>query len=132
MPRKQTPCIACGKPSHGKRCRKCNTEFRNVNAVTRQEGYKRFWYTKKKYGIDEEEFWTWWIVQRGKCYICKIDMKQPTKTRGQGLDTCCLDHDHKTRQFRALLCAGCNKGLGLFNENPTALRNAAKYLEMSK
>lgn len=104
---------------------------RAKNAATNQDGYKRFWYTKKKYGIDEEEFWAWWIVQNGKCFICKKNMKQPTKTRGQGLDTCCFDHCHKTGKFRALLCAGCNKGLGLFKDDPKLLENAAKYLRMS-
>lgn len=39
------------------------------------------------------------------------------------------DHDHKTGEFRGWLCGSCNRGIGAFRENITALRKAIKYLE---
>ena len=39
-----------------------------------------------------------------------------------------VDHDHKTDQIRGLLCNRCNKGLGLFRDNPEFLLYARIYL----
>jgi Autographiviridae endonuclease VII len=40
-----------------------------------------------------------------------------------------VDHDHKTHEVRGLLCMQCNNGLGLLQESPELLRDAADYLE---
>ncbi len=45
---------------------------------------------------------------------------------GEGLH---IDHDHKTGKIRKRLCGNCNRGLGVFQENPGLLREAALYLE---
>lgn len=39
-----------------------------------------------------------------------------------------VDHDHKTNQIRGMLCNRCNKGLGLFRDNPDLLEYARIYL----
>ena len=39
------------------------------------------------------------------------------------------DHCHKNGYFRGWLCHQCNRGLGLFKDNPDLLRLAAEYLE---
>jgi hypothetical protein len=39
-----------------------------------------------------------------------------------------IDHCHTTGKVRGLLCDNCNKGLGLFKDNPDLLNNAVKYL----
>jgi hypothetical protein len=41
-----------------------------------------------------------------------------------------VDHSEQTGLVRALLCGGCNTGLGQFQESPTNLRRAADYLEL--
>lgn len=39
-----------------------------------------------------------------------------------------VDHDHKTGLTRGRLCMRCNKGIGLFGDNPDLLTTAAEYL----
>jgi hypothetical protein len=40
-----------------------------------------------------------------------------------------IDHCHKTKQVRFILCCHCNRGLGAFRDNPVWLRKAADMLE---
>jgi hypothetical protein len=47
-------------------------------------------------------------------------------------ETLVVDHDHKTNQIRGMLCNRCNKGLGLFRDNPDLLEYARIYLLASK
>lgn len=56
-------------------------------------------------------------TQGGTCAICV----SATPTH--------LDHDHETGRIRGVLCIPCNNGLGLFRDNPAALRRAAEYLK---
>jgi hypothetical protein len=40
-----------------------------------------------------------------------------------------VDHDHKRKYRRGVLCGHCNRGLGMFRDSPDLLRLAALYLE---
>jgi hypothetical protein len=39
-----------------------------------------------------------------------------------------VDHCHKTNKIRGLLCENCNRGLGLFKDEPEFLIRAANYI----
>lgn len=53
----------------------------------------------------------------GICPICLRKTRKPV-----------LDHDHKTKKFRMLICHSCNIALGLMKENQLTLKRAIKYI----
>jgi Recombination endonuclease VII len=75
------------------------------------------------HGIGLDEYRELEKAQGGLCAICG---EPQTSTHRQYL---CVDHDHKTRKVRGLLCGSCNMGLGRFKDDPVRLRAAAEYLE---
>ena len=95
----------------------------NINAVRRKLFHtdplkSRRQHLKYNYGLTLKEFEELKLKQDNKCAICK-----------DKLTTCHIDHDHKTKQIRALLCNNCNTGIGLFKENPQKLQQAIEYLK---
>ena len=40
----------------------------------------------------------------------------------------CLDHDHASEEKRGFLCAPCNKGIGMLQDDPEILEKAIEYL----
>lgn len=71
-----------------------------------------------KHGMTMDEYHAMFERQGELCLICKAVLTRPY-----------VDHDHKTRRIRGLLCQHCNTGLGYFHDDSTALRSAAAYLE---
>jgi Recombination endonuclease VII len=67
-------------------------------------------------------------AQGGKCAICR---EAPTARFKGRLKQLSVDHDHITGRIRALLCSGCNAGLGHFRNNPFFLIAAAQYLAIN-
>lgn len=67
--------------------------------------------------------------QGGVCYLCK-------NGPDSGRSRLCVDHDHNCcpsgkscdRCRRKLLCNQCNRAIGLFNDDPNLLLQAAQYL----
>ena len=43
----------------------------------------------------------------------------------------CLDHDHKTGEFRGYLCDNCNTALSKFKDDTKILNEAINYLKSS-
>ena len=80
--------------------------------------YKREWAWKNRFGIKNL---TWQLYeetlkkQKGLCKICNIEMTIPH-----------ADHDHKTGNFRALLCTACNLGLGIYEKMTKEFNNYLK------
>src|SRR5574341_1486553 len=76
---------------------------------------------KMWYGITIENYETMFQKQHGKCVICGY-----SETAGRHLS---VNHSHTTGKVRALLCGNCNRGLGIFKDNPELLLKASNYLE---
>lgn len=78
---------------------------------------------QKKYGISQAEWQEMFLKQGGVCAICGCH---------QRYQSLAVDHDHKTKKVRGLLCVQCNRGLGRFFDSPLRLRRAAEYIENSR
>lgn len=74
----------------------------------------------KKYGISQSDYEALLNHQGGVCAICNRTM--------QGSRDEVVDHDHKTGQVRGIIHGNCNIALGMLNDDPELLINAAKYL----
>lgn len=81
---------------------------------------------KKNYGLSAQAYEDMGESQGHVCAICR--KAETVEIRGKR--TClAIDHNHATGAVRGLLCASCNRGLGLFADNPDRLRAAIEYLE---
>ena len=67
----------------------------------------------------------------GKDYICPVCNRgfKDIEFLGNRKGGWCLDHDHKTGQFRGWLCHSCNKALGFFKDDTILLKSAIDYIE---
>lgn len=62
------------------------------------------------------------LVRTTYCEICGVEEEQLTRKLS-------YDHYHKTGNFRGWLCANCNRGIGLLNDDPELLEKAVRYLK---
>lgn len=78
------------------------------------------------FGITAEEYDRMFRAQNSVCAIC---CEPETETRHGKVRRLCVDHDHKTKRVRALLCSACNLALGYLKDNPLIAHAAQLYLE---
>ena len=91
----------------------------NKNIIKRNEKVRRL---KRDYKITPKDYNELLIKQNYKCAICNI----PESESFNGLH---IDHCHKTKKVRGLLCMQCNTVLGKVNDNIKILENAITYLK---
>lgn len=84
---------------------------------TRREAFNFY-----KYGITQAELDALIEKQGGRCAICG----GPPNGAGKRLH---IDHCHQTGRVRGLLCSKCNTMIGLADNDPCRLRDAADYLK---
>ena len=117
------------------KCKQCLALIHKVNGKLYREknreailARKREWYLKNKdtyrngiykrlYGISLLEYNKIHKKQEYQCAICKINTKRPD-----------VDHCHKTKEIRGLLCNACNRLLSAARDNTKTLKNAINYL----
>ena len=88
----------------------------------RRKDYFREYALKRLYGITTEIYQHMWNEQDGKCAACG----KTEEENGQRLS---VDHCHRTKIVRKLLCLNCNTILGQANDNPNVLKLLVLYLE---
>ena len=82
--------------------------------------YQKYW-IRRKYGLSEEAYEAMFREQNGRCAIC-----DSVNLNGRRLS---VDHNHRTRKVRALLCDACNVLIARAKESILILYKAADYLE---
>lgn len=105
-------CLRC------KRARESTPEARKAKRVRELE---------RLYGLSVEDYEHMNKVQGGACRICRQPERR-VNTFGERRPLA-VDHDHATGAIRGLLCADCNKALGLFGDKPSRLWRAWLYLD---
>lgn len=76
---------------------------------------------KHKFGMTLAEYEKRYKEQDGCCLLCGRNRTEFNKSLA-------VDHNHKTREIRGLLCHDCNTGLGKFQDSAELLQKAAQYL----
>ena len=118
-------CKSCGKEheqvgreiQRNQAPRSCKN-FEPYNKIFKE---KRDGIIRRQYGITLEQYNEMLIDQDYKCAICGNE----DEVEGRKL---AIDHCHKTKKVRGLLCGKCNRGLGLFYDDLELLQNAISYL----
>lgn len=133
-------------PKHGEgrwhRCRACGTETWEANR--RAEGLDpQYVRTKLRNTGNYEEILSNSKKRKshydqqlksneGRCQICNQHEKKRARRGKYSLDgptqKLSRDHCHATKQWRGVLCSGCNPGIGCFKEDLAILKKAACYL----
>ena len=120
---------------HSRNCKACYQIKRRpyqiaymagIGKLKRRERYdpdKRSDSIVKSYGMTLEQYDKLLATQNGGCAVCGT---KEAKTKRNG--RFCIDHDHKTGEIRGLLCAPCNRGIGLLGDDPERLKAASDYL----
>ena len=75
-------------------------------------------------GFDPNEIEAYFLTHNGLCDVCG----QPPGERDPRSKRLCIEHDHETGEFRGLVCRKCNLAIGLMDDNPKWLIEAANYL----
>ena len=76
----------------------------------------------RKRGLDPELILAYIVKYGWVCEICHRDCDKLGKYMRA------VDHCHNSGVFRGILCALCNKGLGLFSDDTNRLKAAIMYL----
>lgn len=107
-----------GKHGRHSQCKSCfNRNARVLKKKTYTKDQKRRWLLATRYRLTPDQVEEMSKAQGHRCAICS----KPFKKR-------VVDHCHKTKKVRGLLCHGCNIKLPAV-ENGWFLNAARKYLE---
>lgn len=101
-------------------CKEYNKKYREKNSEKRRDNHYKY-----KYGVTLEQYNQIFENQKGCCAIC--GKKEHVKCWGK-LRPLAVDHNHKTKEIRGLLCCNCNRALGLLSDNIEFVGNMLKYL----
>ena len=82
---------------------------------------------KRKFGITLEDYNRILVKQENKCAICE-KVGNDCKYLNNNITSLHIDHCHKTKKVRRLLCKRCNMMPGIAKEDIQVLNKAIEYL----
>lgn len=96
-------------------------EFRAEHPLSiKDKAHKRNRVMRCRYGIRLGKYDEMLLAQQNKCPICCRSISELNKPL-------VVDHCHKTKKVRGLLCFSCNRSLAII-DNPTLLSRAIEYI----
>lgn len=110
--------------AHGEEEKTYAARVQRVYRAVRSEAYQGY-ELKRHFKMTRGEYLKLAEKQGHKCAIC--GQPENAKIRGKTISLA-VDHCHTKGHVRGLLCAQCNRGLGLFRDSPDLLAKAAEYL----
>lgn len=116
-------CDKCDRPAL--RTRLCLEHFTAMLDERRQSSTRVYIRDYSSYGITESDYLAMLEAQGGTCAICH----QAERIPGRSL---AIDHDHETGRVRGLLCASCNRGIGMLGDDVDRLASAIEYLRVDR
>ncbi len=124
----------CINPVHAKKATPVSREERSRHKSEQKQRrwaglsleQKRTCWVRQRYGLAIADYNRMVSDQGNACAICRRVFGSEVRRRPH------VDHCHRTRKVRALLCVTCNTAIGSLNDDPLLLRTAALYLEAHK
>lgn len=130
-------CYKKARPSMSRQAQNQRNKTYRTKHPDKVRAAKRLWYYKSqnsphnndvklrqwsltRYGLRPSDVGAAIRAQGGRCPICHASKRL------------IVDHDHVTKQFRAMLCRNCNLMIGFAQENPVILASAIAYLAKHK
>lgn len=95
-------------------------------AAAAESDRHRAW--RLKYGLSADQVAARLEEQRHQCGICSSPIRLAVGREMNQRDAAHIDHDHRTGQFRGLLCFNCNVAIGHLRDDPELVDRAATYL----
>ena len=105
-------------------CSKCGAE-RSYSPSEKQYRCYPCRNLRKRHGLSYDDVMAWALTQDNRCAICD-------RVRVLVIDhnhDCCPQDKSCQKCRRGLLCATCNRMIGLADDNPEILASAARYLQ---
>lgn len=94
--------------------------------------YYRDQHLRHKYGITYLDLCALFRQQEGRCEICRhklLRLRRHRYTRSyENRWIAHVDHDHKTKRVRGLLCADCNFAVGMLHDSVIGAEQLVRYL----
>jgi len=110
-------CFSCGGPKIKKStyCSKCRSRNATESVIRRYGSLANRNYIVK-YGITSDDVERMKKSQGGLCAVCQ--KREATE----------VDHDHRTKKVRGMLCTQCNMSIGLLMDDHLIALRLANYL----
>lgn len=87
-------------------------------------------YRQNGFSVTEKDFYLLLEKQNYCCGVCgKKFPRKIDRVKNRNIQ---LDHCHKTKKVRGILCSSCNVGIGMLNEDVSILLKAIAYLKKGR